>query len=243
MLYDFVFEDLSYRSSSIRNKTKTMQGIGNSQKYFLSEIDIFHEDYLLGIDNLDIYPTRKDEKESEFKGILGFGMFLRAEQALLIDNLNHRLAAVDQLPGYIEENARFVPMLVESGFLKIPVKINGKEHYAFYDGSARPALIVYNNGVFKDLATDHQTGDQLIMPEGDYNIKYVDGFKPSETKISFAGLPLGSLNVYYSKENQPGKVKLSLSHAFFSDYLMIFDYKNKRFGLMEEKYFTDIQKK
>lgn len=244
MLYDFVFEDLKYRSSSIRNKTKTMQGIGKSQKYYLSEIDILVDENLLGVDNLDIYNTRDADKENLYKGILGFGMFLRANKILLIDNMNKRLAAVDDLPDYIEQNAKFVPMVVESGYLKIPVVVDEKEYFAFYDGSARPALIVYQKGLFKDMSTDREVKDQLMLPDGDFDVKYVKGYQASaENEILFAGLPLEKFNVYYTKEKQPGKVKLSVSHAFFSNYLMIFDYKNNRFGLLEDKYFMDLQKK
>ncbi len=243
ILYDYVFEDLSYRSSSIRGKTKTVQGVGNSESYFLNEIDIITAgEYLLGIENLRIFPTKKEERKKDFQGILGFGMFHRDKKILVIDNVFNRLAVADALPDYIEENTRFVPMQVVNGFITVPLKFDDKEIMAFFDGTSRPAMVVYHNGTFKKLSTDQAAPDKLALPEGDFDVKFVEGFKPAGI-IYFADLPLKNHDIYLDKIKQPGKVRASLSHAFFLDYVMVFDYKNGRFGLMEPEYLSDIQKK
>lgn len=242
ILYDFVFEDLSYRSSSIRGKTKTVQGVGNSESYYLNEIDISAEESLIGIDNLRIYPTKKEERKNDFQGILGFGMFHRDRKILIIDNVYNRLAVADVVPDYMEENTRFVPMQVENGYLTIPIRFDDKEIMAFFDGTSRPAMVVYHNGTFKKLSTDQAASGKLALPEGDFDVKLVEGFKAAGI-IYFADLPLKNHDIYLDKMKQPNKIRASLSHAFFLDYVMVFDYKNGRFGLMEPKFLSDIQKK
>ncbi|MFP4288546.1 MAG: hypothetical protein ACLFQS_04755 [Bacteroidales bacterium] len=242
ILYDYVFEDLSYRSSSIRGKTKTVQGAGNSESYFLNEIDITAGDELLGIENLRIFPTKKEERKNDFQGILGFGMFHRDKKILVIDNVFNRLAVADALPAYMEENTRFVPMQVLNGFITIPLRFDDKEIMAFFDGTSRPAMVVYHSGTFKKLSTDQAAADKLALPEGNFDVKLIEGFKPGGI-IYFADLPLKNHDIYLDKMKQPDKVRASLSHAFFLDYVMVFDYKNGRFGIMETKFLSDIQKK
>ncbi len=242
ILYDYVFEDLSYRSSSIRGKTKTVQGVGNSESHFLNQIDIIAGDYLLGIENLRIFPTKKEERKNDFQGILGFGMFHREKKILVIDNVFNRLALADALPDHIEDNTRFVPMKVINGSLTIPLIFDDKEIMAFFDGTSRPAMVVYHNPVFKKMSTDQSAADKLALEEGNFDVKLIEGFKPAGN-VYFADLPLKNHDIYLDKKKQPGKVRASLSHAFFLDYVMVLDYKNGRFGVMESKFLSDVHKK
>jgi hypothetical protein len=137
------------------------------------------------------------------------------------------------LPAAIAEKTIFVPMKVELGFLVIPVMIEGKEVEMFFDGTSRPALVVFNNRTLRQIASSIPTEEKLIHNTG-RNSFLLQGFEP-EKNVLFGNLPLSRFNVFVSDEKAPSGIRGTISRAFFDEYILIFDYPNERFGVVSNE--------
>ncbi len=234
LLYDYGYESMVYRNPAFATRIESVQRVSTSRDQVLRDLELSINRQLLGEDNMRILPTREDTRDSKVKGELGFGVFHRNKKVLLIDNPGERFASVDQLPASIEQHVLFVPMKVEAGYLVIPVTIGGREVELFFDGSSRPALVFFHNRTFRQIASSRPASEKLMHITMGNEFLELEGFEPDATLL-FKGLPLASYNVYNSGERAPSGIRGKISQPFFKDYIMVFDYHNERFGIVNPK--------
>ncbi|TVQ08378.1 MAG: hypothetical protein EA361_16765 [Bacteroidetes bacterium] len=232
LLYDYGYDNMVYRNPAFATRTESVQRISTMREQVLRDLEISINRQLLGEDNMRIITTEESARENRIKGELGFGLFHRNRKILLIDNQGERFASVEELPASIEQHVLFVPMKVEAGLLVIPVTIAGRETEMFFDGSSRPALVVFQNRTFRQIVSTREAPEKLMHVTMQNEFVELKGFAPEITML-FKGMPLADYNVYHSGERAPSGIRGKISQAFFRDYIMIFDYKNERFGIVK----------
>lgn len=231
-LFDFSYENMVYRNPSLAEQTETIQRVSNFNERLLKDMELSINRTILGEDNLFIQPTLEESRNENIKGMVGFGIFHRNKKILIVDNTLRRFASIDELPADMEASAHFVPLKVVMGYIVIPVTVSGKEVEMFFDGTSRPAMVVFNKRLLRQLSSDVPAAEMLRHQNGRENIKTLEGFE-AEGSILFGQLPLANLDVYHSDDKAPSGIRGTLSRAFFDDYVIIFDYKNGRFGILD----------
>lgn len=231
LLYDYGYENMVYRNPAFATRIESVQRVSTTKDKVLKDLELSVNRQLLGEDNMRILPTQEATRDSRIKGELGFGVFHRNKKILLIDNPGEQFASVDELPESIEQHALFVPMKVEAGYLVIPVTVGGREAEMFFDGSSRPALVIFHNRTFRQIISSVPAPEKLMHLTMRNDFVELEGFEPQATML-FNGLPLADYNVYNSEEKGPSGIRGKISQPFFKDYIMIFDYKNERFGIV-----------
>ncbi|MFW5663583.1 MAG: hypothetical protein ACOCYD_00945 [bacterium] len=232
LLYDYGYEAMVYRNPAFATRLESVQKASTMRDRVLTDLELSIDKQILGEENLRIIPTEEATRNSQIKGELGFGVFHRNRKILLVDNPGTRFACIEELPESIASKVQFVPMKVESGMLVITVSIDGRETEMFFDGTTRPALVVFHNRTFKQLASSQPVPENLLHITMNNEFMEIEGYQP-DAFIFFNGLPLARYNVYKSGEKAPSGIRGKISQPFFKDYLMIFDYKNGRFGIVK----------
>ena len=231
-LFSFVYEDawenMVYRNQDFARRTETVTHLGNIRERILRDIDFSINRQPVGEENLRIIPS--ENGNGQFRGVLGFGMFHRQQQILIIDNKESRFANVEVLPEAMEQATDFVPMKVEAGYLVIPVTIGNRTVEVFFDGTTRPAMVLFHNRTYRQLISSRPAAEKLFHTTLENEMVYLEGFETGED-IYFQSMPLSKHDVYYSSERAPSGIRGRISQEFFSDYIMIFDYRNGRFGI------------
>lgn len=231
-LYDFAYDGILYRNPSFAQKTESVQRISNFSETIVRDMELSVDREVLGLEDMTIKRTDEANRNVAAGGSLGFGIFHKNQKILLVDNPGARFASLEDLPAILETEASFVPMRVEAGYLVIPVTIEDKVFDMFFDGTSRPALIVFNNRLFKQTTSNVPASEKLAHLEAGNSRILLDGYE-SAADLLFNGLDLQEFNVYKSNEKAPSGIKGVVSRAFFDDYVMVFDYKNGRFGLLK----------
>lgn len=232
-IFEGTYDYMVYRNPSLANQTEVVQRVSNLRERVVRNMEISINRHIIGEENLLVQANPEESQNSKIKGLLGFGIFHRNKKILIIDNVEARFASLDELPAGIAERTIFVPMKVELGYLVIPVTIDGKEVEMFFDGTARPALVVFNSRTQRQVASS-KPADEKLMHNTGRNSVLLNGFE-AEKDILFGNLPLSRFNVYVSEERAPSGIRGTISRAFFDDYIMIFDYQNERFGVVSNE--------
>lgn len=233
LIYEDAFELMVHRNPVFASQVENSQRVSSVREKILRDVELSINRSILGADNLRIVNIRPEGMDEKIKGILGFGVFHRNQSILLIDNTGSRFAMLEELPETIQKHAHLVPMKVEAGYLVIPVNVGGREVELFFDGTSRPGLIMFGNRATRQVASGQQLDQHLNYHTDDGQIIPLEGFYPEEI-IYFGQLPLGQFNVYRSNERAPSGIRGRISQPFFDDYIMIFDYKNGRFGIIQQ---------
>lgn len=236
-IYEDAFHLMIHRNPSFADKVENSQRVSAVKERVLRDIELSINREIIGTDNMNIVLNRAETTDETIKGVLGFGIFHRTQNILMIDNPGNRFAAIDELPETIELSAYFVPMRVEYGYLVIPVTINNREFDLFFDGSSRPGLVMFGNRATRQVASDTAAPENLTYITHDNQWVALEGFLPDGT-IQFGNLPLGQFPVFRSNERPRSGIRGKISHPFFDDYTMIFDYKNGRFGIIQNDALT-----
>jgi hypothetical protein len=222
------FDEIIYFNPGIKDRIRTEQRTGHYQQRILNKSVISLDNRIIGEDEFLI--IQNPNESSTIKGNLGFGLFHRDRKILLIDNVNSRFAITEDLPEYIEATASFVPMKVVTGYIVIPVEIEGRQVEVFFDGTSRPALVLFHKATYRSLASPMVAAEKLRHRNNKNQSVSLMGYK-SRSIVKFDRRPLKKYDVYYSAEKIPARVKGKISRAFFDDYILILDYKNERFGM------------
>ena len=121
------------------------------------------------------------------------------------------------------------------GFLVLTLNIGNRDVKMFFDGSPRPGLILFHNRTFRQMASNQRAPENLrhFAGNGEGYIQ-LEGFRPNDM-LYFNGMPLESLDVFSWNTRAPSGIRGIVSMPFFKDYLMVFDYKNERFGLARKE--------
>ncbi len=234
VLYDYGYDNMVYRNPAFATKVESVQRASTLHDRVIRDLELSINKQIFGEEDMRIITTEKESRNDKIKGELGFGIFHRNQKILLVDNPGSQFACIEEIPAEMEEKITFVPMKVEMGYLVVPLTIGTREVEMFFDGTSRPALVVFHNRTFRQLASSNAVSEKLYHITEDNEYMEIEGFEPEE-EILFKGLPLSSYNVYNSGEKAPSGIRGKISQAFFENYIMIFDYKNGRFGLMKPR--------
>ncbi len=227
-VYENAWEGMVFRNQDFARRTETVTRVGNIRERILRDTEFSINRAVVGTENLRIIPS--ENGNGVIRGVLGFGMFHRNGQILIIDNKGSRFANVEALPEEMEQAIDFVPMKVEMGYLVIPVTIGGRTVEMFFDGTTRPAVVFYHGRTFRQLASSRPAAEELLHTTLNDELLQLEGFEPQED-IFFQSLPLSKLDVYRSSERAPSGIRGRISQEQFSEYIMVFDYRNGRFGI------------
>ncbi len=173
-------------------------------------------------------------KTSKHIGTLGANVF--KNKTLIIDYPNQRMCVLDSLDNYWESRVTFVQAQTKRGRLHIPLTIGDKVYWFLFDTGASLFPINTNKELWSKIVDQTSRTDTLI------------GNSWGE-KVSFYGRPIKE-NVYLGKKllknsiawynenkrlqefNKTENIDGLTGNAYFSDDIIVLDFKNIRFGIV-----------
>ncbi len=166
-------------------------------------------------------------------GTLGADLF--SEKILIIDFKNKRFAVADSVNKNTAE--KLTSIIIEKGRIKVPIIIDGKKVYVLYDtGSSFASLYLSTNNWdnYRDTlsaidtmyATAWGIKYHLFISKTDIKIKIGDKIFKPETIMA------NNLKSYYDFYNRE-KITGLMGNKLFYDKVVIIDFKNKKFGIVD----------
>jgi hypothetical protein len=178
-------------------------------------------------------------KSSTIKAIGTIGGDLVENKILMIDYPNQRICIIDSLPPFLMKkidfiNAKFSP----TGRVKIPFRIGKNEIYLMFDtGSsifpivtcnANAASITDENAPITDSITISSWGKTYYVYQ-----KKIKGEMYLGNRIIHNNLVYYSDKVTSKKHCDENQILGYTGNVLFLDKVLIIDYKNKRFGVLQ----------
>ena len=125
-------------------------------------------------------------------------------------------------------------MQASPSFLGLRIRANGKSIRLSFDGESTPALVLYRNRDFGNIASERSVPDSLryFYPQSNRYIM-LEGRAP-KADLYFGPYKLKSHNVYLmpERDRRLGSDRGLITQPFFQDYILIIDFKNDRFGIV-----------
>jgi len=167
-------------------------------------------------------------------GTIGSNLF--NEKTLIIDFKKKRLAILDSLLNNTEN--KLIDIIIKNGRIKVPIIINGEKVYVLYDtGSSFASLYLStkNWNRYRDttstldtlMATAWGTEYPLLISKTNIEIKIGDLIFKPETIMA------NDLDPYYNFYKREKIIGL-MGNLLFYNKILIIDFKNKKFGLINE---------
>jgi hypothetical protein len=174
-------------------------------------------------------------KTNSVKEIGTIGPDLFAGRILIIDYPKQQIAVTDELPA-LYSRAYFQPMKVDNGRVKIPMSIDGSVYDVMFDtGSSIFELTADSESIKHCIKPDSPVVDSIQISS--WGVKhYMYGRRINNLKVGDHSFPdakvyesTGQAWVqFHGKENIIGET----GNALFLKNILIIDYKNKRFGIL-----------
>lgn len=170
-------------------------------------------------------------------GTVGAG--LAKDKYLIIDYPNQRLALLDSLPEPIAAKVSFVEARVGAdNRIKVPLTISGETHHVMFDtGASLFPLSVgtdswykYVDASKKDSMEINSWGQKVYMYSAPSKVDvYLGRAKLPRTQI-YSLLNNSDFDNFYKEEGVLGLT----GNAYFLSNVVVIDFKNKRFGVVQE---------
>lgn len=191
--------------------------------------------------NYGIKMTADSVNTKTVKQIGTIGSNLFQDKYLIIDFPRQRIAIVDFLNKEYKEKTTFVNAKFDNGRVKVPVNINNEIHYLMYDtGSSSIALIisekdlelVSNSNAIIDTLNVSSWGRHYDIFGYKINQSIsIGNYKIKTSKLKVYENPTKESKQFFDRE----KIMGIMGNMFFLDQEIIIDYKNKRFGIRNDK--------
>lgn len=159
-------------------------------------------------------------------------------KVVLIDFRNQRIAFLDQPVN--ERLISFVPFKLEKNRIKVPITINGKEHYFLYDSGASlfPIMTVKKGWDLINPVTVNDT----IKGVSTWGKKYDVYGAPLAAKAYLGTTQLERKIIYYHPDPEKYHEKIfdesgvigSIGNSYFFDRILVIDFKSNRFGVVKK---------
>ncbi len=233
-LYESAFNSLLWRKPGVEDKIIRLQAAGRTQTSVIEQAEVTLDGDLIGYDDFRVIDSRSEPEDAEISGFLGYNFLRAIKKILVIDHQNNRFALLDELPEKWEKEAHLVVMQASPSFLGLRIRANGKRIRLSFDGESTPALVLYRNRDFRNIASERSVPDSLryFYPQSNRHIM-LEGRAP-KTDLYFGPYKLKSHNVYLmpERDRRLGSDRGLITQPFFQDYILIIDFKNDRFGIV-----------
>ncbi|CAM3857173.1 hypothetical protein POKO110462_22285 [Pontibacter korlensis] len=178
-------------------------------------------------------------KSSRARHVGTVGAGLAKGKYLIIDYPNQRLSVQDTIPANLAARTSFVNAKVGTdNRIKVPLSIDGETHHVMFDtGASLFPLSVgtenwykYADSTQKDSLEVTSWGQKVFIYGAPSKVDvYLGKTKLPSTKV-YSILNSKSFDNFYKKE---GIIGLT-GNAYFVNNVVVVDFKNKRFGVVQE---------
>ena len=229
MIYDKCFENAGFLKK--RNIDPVSEAVGH--KVFFVENQNF---------NVDQYTI----KNYKLSGLLGFdqgevcgvvGADIFQNKYLIIDFPNKKITVSNDLDKKMKSKADFVNIEVKNHKPILPLKIEGKMYHFQYDSGASIFPIISYKQNFIDLISKSQFKEELNIRN--FNNPLVVKAVEPDKEIQLGDKFFKTNEFWYTDEDyfslkQDG-IDGIIGNVFFMDKVIIIDFLNKKFGIVESK--------
>lgn len=181
--------------------------------------------------------TKDSLKTDVVRKIGTIGADLFQNKLLIIDFINKKIASVDSLPDSYQKKTNFVNAKLDNGRIKVPVNINEDTYDFMFDtGSSMLPLavamanqsLICGNEAITDTLTASSWGNDITI----YGAKINSNIQIGNYKIditNFMAYGNDDFNDFFEQE----KILGIMGNSFFFDKIIVVDFKNKQFGIVE----------
>ena len=169
-----------------------------------------------------------------------WGADICENRILIMDFAKQQIALLDALPEKAKRQIEFVPIEIKNNRPHVPVTIDGKQYYLLYDSGASlfPIMTVKK---YWDVINPGAVTDTIkhVSTWGKYSDVYG---APMRSEVRLGHTTLTPKMIYYHpdpyKHHEPifdeAGVIGSFGNSYFLDRIVVIDFKNKQFGLVNE---------
>lgn len=167
-------------------------------------------------------------------GTLGADVF--NDKILIIDYPNKRMCVLDSLDEYWRNATTFVDARSNNGRLQIPLTIANKTHWFLFDTGASLFPINTNKELWTSLVDQTIKTDTIIANSWGEKVKFYG--RPIKEKVYLGKRKLENDYAWYNDNkrlqefNTTEKIDGLTGNAFFVNNIIILDFKNKKFGVV-----------
>jgi hypothetical protein len=173
-------------------------------------------------------------KNPKHIGSLGADVF--NDKILIIDYPNKRMCVLDSLDDYWKKVTTFVEARSKSGRLHIPLTINNKIHWFLFDTGASLFPINTNKELWNSIIDKTAKTDTIIANSWGDKVKFYG--RPIKEKVYLGKRKLENNFAWYNENkrlqefNKDEEVDGLTGNAFFFNNIVVLDFKNKKFGVV-----------
>ncbi|GEM_PF-5252792 len=237
-IYESALENLIWRKPDLENNILSFRSAGRTKTRVLEDVELAFGNEIRDYTDFEVISNNSEPKNSEISGFIGHGFFKSRNKILVIDYPGTRFTELSKLPEKWEEKAHFTEMESSPHFLSLNLRANNSRIRLSFDHEPIPALTLYRKWDFRRIASDVNVTDSLRYFHPQNNSYKMLGGKEPQRDIYFGPYKLKSHNVYLMPERRQriGSDNGLITQPFFEDYVLILDFKNKRFGIMPPHY-------
>ncbi|MCQ9636248.1 hypothetical protein MP477_14915 [Chryseobacterium sp. WG23] len=173
-------------------------------------------------------------KKPKHMGTLGADVF--ENKVLVIDYPNKRMCILDSLDNYWKKVTIFVDAKSNNGRLHIPLTIANKTHWFLFDTGASLFPINTSKELWTSLVDQTSKIDTIIANSWGEKVKFYG--RPIKEKVYLGKRKLENDYAWYNDNkrlqefNKAEDVDGLTGNAFFVNNIVILDFKNKKFGVV-----------
>lgn len=160
------------------------------------------------------------------------------DKLLLIDYPNQRLASVDSLPASLHGKISYVDFKLDQGRIKIPLTIDGEVHDFLFDTGAS---MFHLHVTPKDWGNIGDTTARVDTVETSTWGEYYDVYGlPIKAEVALGDFSLAGGQVFanpredFARFFEEEGILGVTGNVYFSDHMIVIDYKNQRFGVVSD---------
>ncbi|MDH6253259.1 hypothetical protein M2347_002986 [Chryseobacterium sp. H1D6B] len=173
-------------------------------------------------------------KNPKHIGSLGADVF--NDKILIIDYPNKRMCVLDSLDDYWKKRTTFVEARSKNGRLHIPLTINNQIHWFLFDTGASLFPINTNKELWSSIIDKTAKTDTIIANSWGDKVKFFG--RPIKEKVYLGKRKLEDNYAWYNENerlqefNKDEEVDGLTGNAFFFNNIVVLDFKNKKFGVV-----------
>lgn len=180
----------------------------------------------------------KDSLHSKSQKLLGtIGADVFKNKILIIDYPNKKMCALNDVDEYLTKNTQFVDAKIKKGRIQIPITTANTTSWFLFDTGASLLPISTNKDVWTKLAGNIKPTDTIEVNSWGDMVKFYGA--PIKENAYLGKKLLKSSLVYYSENerlndfNKTEKIDGLTGNAFFTNDIIVLDFKNNRFGILK----------
>lgn len=232
-----------YKESEIKNfLVENSKSTDNGGKTTYSTKDIVYHLGKISVNTLKYLDGYGDKivtdslltKSQKHIGSLGADVF--ANKILIIDYPNKKMCILDSLDEYWRKKTTFVQAQSNNGRLHIPLTVNNKVHWFLFDTGASLFPINTNKELWTSIVDKNAKTDTIIANSWGEKVKFLG--RPIKEKVYLGKRQLENNYAWYNENkrlqefNKVENIDGLTGNAFFVNNIIVLDFKNKKFGVV-----------